>query len=309
MEARLMAGDARRVVILNPHSGSGSHAEQIRSLAEEFGYDVEETEDAGDAVALTKAAISDGATVIGAAGGDGTLNEVLQGVDALDAFEEVTVGVIPVGTGNDFAENVGISDAREAFRALETGERRRIDVGTANGRVFLNSCIAGLTAEASRDTTVEMKNRYGTLAYVMTTLQLLPSYEPLQLNVSADATTAGDDSWQGEAILVLVGNGRRFPIRGRPQAHMEDGAFDVAIVEDVPSIELMSDRVLEKLFGRASTNVTRLTSPSLSITVEADEPATFSLDGEMLSTTSLSLSVRRQVLQLPVGETYESDPS
>ena len=295
-----------RIVILNPVSGTGEHTETVHALADEYGYLVKETQADRDAVSYTREAVQNGASVIGAAGGDGTLNEVLQGVDAEDAFDDVTVGVIPVGTGNDFADNIGITDAESAFDALESGERRRIDLGMANDRVFINSCIGGLTAEASGETTPELKNRYGVLAYVITTLRTLSSFEGLRLNVRVGAQGDGPSVWDGDAILVMIGNGRRFPTQGRPQANMEDGEFDITIIKDEPTIDLMGDRVVERLFGQESPHISRMKAPSLIVSVENAESATFSLDGEIHATQSLSLTVRPGILQMPVGDAYES---
>lgn len=200
--------DTSRVVILNPVSGTGEHSRNVRSLADEFGYTTKETRVSGDAVSYAREAVRNGASVLAAAGGDGTLNEVPRGVDAEDAFDDVTVGVVPVGTGNDFADNIGITDAESAFDALENGERRQIDLGMANDRVFVNSCVGGLTAEASGETTPELKNRYGVLAYVITTLRTLSSFEGLRLDVRVGTRGGGAPLWDGDAILVLVGNGR-----------------------------------------------------------------------------------------------------
>ena len=300
--------DTDGVVILNPVSGTGEHAATVRSLAAEHGYAVEETREEGDAVSYAREAVRDGASLVAAAGGDGTLNEVLRGVDAEDAFDDVTVGVVPVGTGNDFADNVGVTDAESAFEILENGERRRIDLGMADDRLFVNSCIGGLTAEASGETTPELKNRYGVLAYVIATLRTLSSFEGLRLDVRVGAKGEGRPVWDGDAILVLIGNGRRFPARGRPQADMEDGKFDVAIVEDRPAFDLMGDRVVERLFGQESSNVSRVKASSLTVSVASTDAATFSLDGEILSAQSLSLTVRPRTLRMPVGDAYEPSP-
>lgn len=299
---------ANRVVILNPVSGAGEHSETVRSLAAEHGYAVEETRAGGDVISYTREAIQNGASVIAAAGGDGTLNEVLRGVDAEDAFDAVTVGVVPVGTGNDFADNIGIESAESAFRALEEGRRRQIDLGMAGDRVFINSCVGGLTAEASGETTHELKNRYGVLAYVLTTLRTLSSFEGLRLDVRVGARGSGPPLWEGDAILVLIGNGRRFPTRGRSQANMEDGKFDIAIIEDEPAIDLMNDAVVERLFSRQSSHIFRTKASSLTVSVAGSEPVSFSLDGEMIAAQSLSLAVRPGILRMPVGEAYEPAP-
>lgn len=302
------AEQAETVVVLNPISGSASHAEEVRNRAALRGYDVRETRDAGDAVTFASEAADAGASVVAAAGGDGTLNEVVRGVGRADAFDDVTVGVVPAGTGNNFAGNVGITTIDDGFAALESGERRRIDLGMAAGRPFVNSCVGGLTADASGETSAELKNRLGVLAYVLTTLRSAPAFDGLRLSVTVRDGDGAAEGWSGEAICVLVGNGRRFTARGSDQADMEDGRFEVAIIEDVSTVDLMGDAIVERLLGREALHTTRLRAPTVEITSLDNEQINFSLDGEMVRDRSLALDVRPRTLRMVVGETYEPDP-
>lgn len=299
---------AETVIILNPNSGSGDHSERVRNRAKIRGETVKETEEAGDAVAFAQEAAEAGVSTIVAAGGDGTVNEVVRGIDRAEAFDDVTFGIIPVGTGNNFAKNIGITDLDAAFAALDEGERRRVDIGNADGRLFLNSCVAGLTAESSGETSREMKNRLGVLAYVITTLRSISDFEALRLSVDIDDGDTATTAWTGDAICVLVGNGRQFTARGSSQANMEDGLLDVTVIEDVSTLDLMSEALGERLLGENSTHLVRTQAPALTITIQNPESIRFSLDGEMIQQRELSLSVRPQTLRLAVGETYTPDP-
>jgi diacylglycerol kinase family enzyme len=111
-----------------------------------------------------------------AAGGDGTVNEVVRGVVRATALDRVTVGIVLGGTGNDFAGNVGITGIEQAFEVLDRGERRRVDFGVDDDRPFRNSCC-GLTAEASAETDPGQKERFGTVAYVLNTLRTLSEFD------------------------------------------------------------------------------------------------------------------------------------
>jgi diacylglycerol kinase (ATP) len=296
------------VVVLNPVSGGGEHAEQVRRRATLLGYSVRETEEDGDAVTFAREAAEEGATVVAAAGGDGTLNEVVRGVAEAGALDRVTVGVIPAGTGNNFARHIGIPSVEEGFDVLEGGEARRLDLGTANDRPFVNSCVAGLTADASAETTPELKNSLGVLAYVLTTLRTARSYEGLPLRVTAWERGHRSDEWTGDAFLVLVGNGRRFSAEGDGQADMEDGRFEVVIVEDVPVADLVGQALLERLFGEDAAHTTRVRATSLEITGLSPEPVSFSLDGEIIESRTLSLDVRAGALRMLVGAGYDPAP-
>lgn len=264
------------------------------------------TDHHGHAVTLAEQAIDAGATTLVAVGGDGTVNEVLQGIVAADGFEQVDFGVIPAGTGNSFAKNIGIPDIETGFDVLQHGERRRIDVGMANHAPFLNSCIAGLTAEASGRTDSGLKARIGVAAYVLSTIRTWSAYDGLTLRVEVDPRASSHPAWSGPVGLVVVGNARRFSMTGGEQANVEDGLFDVAILEDPGSIELSTDSPLDRL-GELLPELIRLHAPTLAITVEHDETAQFSLDGEMQTYASVTLEVRPRVLRVAVGESYEPD--
>jgi len=298
------------VVILNPQSGSADHRRAVRDRAAVLGYDVVETDHGGHAVDLARESAAASAEQVVAAGGDGTLNEVVRGVVDADGLDAVTVGVIPAGTGNDFAANVGVTDLDTAFDVLESGERRWLDVGMADDRPFVNSCVAGLTADASSETSDDLKSRIGVLAYAVATLRTAASFDAIDLTASVDPEGDGGETvWDGSAAIVLVGNGRRFAHAGSTQANVEDGLLDVTIVEEAPTESLLRERVTERLFREDGDHVTRLLASSLDLSLAADDPVSFSLDGEMSDFDSLSLSTRHRALRVPVGEDYDPTPT
>ncbi|GAA0511801.1 diacylglycerol/lipid kinase family protein [Halorubrum aquaticum] len=300
---------AETVIIYNPQSGGGSHADEVGARADLYEYTVERSERAGEAVTLAREAVEAGYSTIVAGGGDGTVNEVVQGIDRADAFDDVTLGILPLGTGNNFAKQIGITDLETAFAALDDGVRRTIDIGMATDRPFVNSCVAGLTATSVSETSGGLKSRIGGLAYVLTTLRTVTEFEPLRLTVD-DGTSDGDaPTWSGEALCVVVGNGRQFAADGTTQADMEDGLFEVVIVKDVPAIDLMSERVLERLFGQDSAHIDRFRASSLDVRSHSSDPVRFSLDGETIQRHDLVVDVRPNTLRLVVGEGYDPAPT
>jgi YegS/Rv2252/BmrU family lipid kinase len=303
-------GDGRRdgagVLILNPVSGGGDHGERVRELASDHGFEVRETDEEGDGVDLAAEAASEGVDVLVAAGGDGTVNEVVRGLYEADALGDPVVGIVPAGTGNNFAGNVGIEGIEHAFEAIEAGEVREIDVALANDRPFVNSCVGGLTANASSETTVEAKDTFGVLAYVIETFQAMTSFEKMRLHVEARGS---EESWSGDAVCVLIGNGRRFPVEGEGQGDVEDGAVDVTLIEQRPTARLVGETAARRLLDTETSNIDRLSASKLDLDVMGDQPVTFSLDGEMLSTNELHIEVRPRVLSLIVGEAYDPKPT
>ncbi|WP_336002024.1 diacylglycerol/lipid kinase family protein [Halorientalis halophila] len=302
---------AERVLVSNPVSGDAGHAERVRELAGEYGFAVRETEGEGDAIRFAAEAANEGADLVAAAGGDGTLNEVIRGLVRADALPEVEFAAVPAGTGNNFADNVGIEGIEHAFELIETGDRRRIDLGVADDAPFLNSAVCGLTADASADTDAEAKSELGVLAYVLETLRTAASFDGVSLDIEAFGAADGETKWTGTAVLLLVGNARCFPAQGRSQANVEDGLFDVAVVEKRPGSDLAGlarTAVLERVLGTDAEYVTRLRAPALSVQVIDDGPATFSLDGELQSVTEVDLRTKPSAVRLPVGPAYRPNP-
>ncbi|SFR36372.1 diacylglycerol/lipid kinase family protein [Halogeometricum limi] len=295
-------------IVLNPDSGSADHAERVRSLAAERGYTVRETRKAGDAATFVSEAVSEGVTRIAACGGDGTVHNVVDGLGRADALGEVTLGVLPGGTGNDFADNIGVESIDHAFELLESGETRRLDLGVADDELFTNSCIAGLTAQTSAETESEMKQRFGRLAYVVAGLQTVREFEPLRVEIDAEGASGTDaERWSGEALAILVGNARRFTGAGG-QANVEDGLFEVTIVEEMPTSEMLTEAAVQRFFGGETDRVTHLRSDRLRVTSHEREQIEFSLDGEMREHHDLSMTVRPKALAVVVGERYDPSP-
>ncbi|WP_331234512.1 diacylglycerol/lipid kinase family protein [Natronorarus salvus] len=298
-------GEHDRVVVLNPVSGSANHGERVYDLARQFGYEVRETSPERSGFDVATDAIQAGASAVVAAGGDGTLNEVVAALYEADALADVEFGVIPAGTGNNFAKNVGIEGIEEAFTVLDRGERRTIDLGIANGRPFLNSCVCGLTADASAKTTSEEKRRLGVLAYVIETLRGTAGFTPVDLHIDA---ADGAESWAGPAYVVLVGNARGFPSLGGAQADVEDGLLDVTVVEAIPPSEAVANLLSRPSVALDRLQTSRMKTSRLTVEVTDQEAITFSLDGEVVSETRVGIEVVPRALTLPVGEGYDPDP-
>lgn len=301
------AEEPRPWVVVNPTSGSGDHVEHVRERADERDYRVEETTEAGHATRLAREAAERGVDRLAVAGGDGTLHEVVQGLVDADALDAVTLGVVPVGTANIFAEKVGVTDVDQGFEVFEFGETRRIDLGMAGEEPFAMSCIGGLPAEVSTSATSELKAQFGTIAFFLSGLEEALTFDGLHLDVTA--VSAGEETtWQGEAVSVLVGNVRRFVGEGG-QANVEDGLLEVVIIEQMPPTELVGEAALHRLLGEDTEHVDRLQASQVEITGPEGEEITFSLDGELGAHDRLVLHTRPRALSVRVGPTYDPDPT
>jgi diacylglycerol kinase family enzyme len=293
-----------RTLILNPISGTGDHADWVRRKAQAKGFAVWETKRAEHGVELAREAAREGVGELAVCGGDGTINEVLRGLAAEDHLGEVTFDIVPGGTANLLAENLGIRDTRHGFELTDDGEVRGVDVGFADGEPFLVSCIAGLPADASTAASGELKERLGTLAFVVTGVREALEFDGLHLEL--EARSGGESQhWEGDAMCVLVGNARKFVEQGG-QADMEDGLFDVAVVERMPAGNLAIEAVTHRILGQGTDGVTHFRADEVDIV--SDGPIRFSRDGELAEHESLHLGCKRQALDVRVGSTYEPSP-
>ena len=295
-----------RRAIVNPVSGDGGHADAVERLLSARGFGVSRTEGPGDALALGRAAGEAGASEVAVAGGDGTVNEVLRGLARADHLDEVTLSVVPVGTANLLAGTIGVADRQQGVEVADTGDVRTIDVGVADDEPFLVSCIAGLPAEASLAASSDLKARFGTLAFLVSGAQEAIEFDGLEITVEA----VGEDgpfTWSGSATCLLVGNARKFVERGG-QADMEDGLLDVAIVERMPTGNLVAEAIGHRLLAADTEGVTHVRATTLSIDGHG-EPVTFSRDGEVTEHERLDVAVRERTLDLRVGPAYAPDPT
>src|SRR5678810_924002 len=155
--------------------GARDDRPELRHLVEwvrEKGHFVEPlaTFETGEATAFAADAARRGADVVAAAGGDGTINEVVNGLDGYD----VPLGIIPVGTANDFARQVGIpGDADHAMDVILQRKPKRLDTASLNGRRFLNVSTGGVGAEATAETPPDAKEALGAIAYAISGMRKL----------------------------------------------------------------------------------------------------------------------------------------
>ena len=222
----------RTCVIFNP-AARGDKARHFRHHLDAIGTagTLKLTAAAGDARRLAAEAVNEGFEVIVAAGGDGTLNEVLNGIgDVPDGFESARLGVLPLGTVNVFARELAIPTKLDAaWAAIRQGRETRIDLprveyrasGTPQRCFFAQLAGAGLDARAIELVQWQLKKKIGPLAYIVAGLKAL-------LGAPSKVTAAGGGhSATGE--LVLIGNGRFYGGRFRlfPKADLRDGLLDV----------------------------------------------------------------------------------
>ncbi|MHB1224551.1 MAG: diacylglycerol/lipid kinase family protein [Gemmatimonadaceae bacterium] len=238
------------------------------------------TYDPGDAATFAGEEAAAGVDVVIAAGGDGTVNEVLNGLAGYDT----PMGIIPLGTANDFARQMGIPlDASHAMDLILSQPPVRLDTASLNGRRFVNVSSGGIAAEATAETSTAAKAALGPLAYALTGLRKLVNLDPLSLRLEAPGLER-----EIEAVVFFVGNqseaGGGMPVT--PHASPHDGLLDVCLVETQGRAELAR---LALLFGKGEQvgepGVLYLRVPWIRMRSQA--PVQVNVDGEPMEATDL----------------------
>lgn len=247
----------------------------------------------GDATRFARNAAEHGVDAVIAAGGDGTVNEVVNGLAGFD----VPLGIIPVGTANDFARQVGIPlDADHAMDVILRRAPVRIDTLEMNGRRFLNVSTGGVGAEATAETRPDAKESLGMLAYAVTGARKLRELMPRRLRVRAPGF-----EYDGEVLLFAAGNARLTGggVAITPRASVTDGLLDFCLVEALPRAEFarLALRIRNgEHLGHPAVRYAQLPA----VGVEGVEPISVNVDGEPCGERVLEYGVRKADLLLHV---------
>ena len=284
--------------IVNPIAGSGKCEEKFAAAEAVFkasgmDYRVEYTQYSGHAVELAKDAVYDGTRFIIAVGGDGTVREV---VTAIAGEKGITFGMLPFGTGNDFASALGIpTEPEAAAELLLTGEVRPCDIGTANGSVFTNVCGLGFDVEVLRNTEKHKKGRSGMLPYALGIADSIFHRRKVRAHISID----GQEELELETLLIAICNGVSFGggMKVAPEAKADDGLFDICIAKWVSFFGFI--KLLPKFIKGAHLG----TKPIMylrgsSITIRTEGRFTVELDGELDEKTPLNCKLMRGALNI-----------
>ncbi len=272
---------ASTCIIFNPTACGERTQARLRRLRELAGETTFlPTTSAGHAMELAEQAAREGFGTVVAAGGDGTINEVVNGLMRVPAEMRPRLGVAPLGTANVYARELGLPLSVEAaWRVIAEGRERRVDVGvmTAAGgerRYFAAVAGAGFDALAIAALNLRLKKRVNWLAYVISGFRTVARGLP-RLTVTADGRRC-------EGCFVFIGNSRLYggPYRMFPEARLDDGMLEVCVFE--------GGRVLDVL--RYLPHVLTASHPKLvdvhylrakQVRVESPQPAPTELDGEL----------------------------
>lgn len=291
---------SRRLVILNPAAGRGRArrewpplAARLRALG--FEYELAETGAPGEAGLLAERAARDCEVVV-AAGGDGTVNEVVNGL--MRAGGGSALGVLPLGSGDDFAKLLSPGDAVER---LARGQPQALDVGRIRSggatRWFANGMDVGFGAHAARNMQRVPGVLTGLSAYLGALVLTLVRYPTLQVRLQLDDGPV----FPQRTALTAVMNGHTFggSFRVCPDARPDDGALDLLIAQGVGRLEILG--IVPKIMRGTHTGDPRLRmARARRVRIESGEPLLVEADGEIAFEDARRLEIEAQPAALRV---------
>ena len=232
------AGGKRIQLILNGKTGGNDALKTAVARQCAIGHTIEArvTSKKGDARRFV--AKEGDVDLLIAAGGDGTLNEVVHGLMELPMAARPALGVVPLGTANDFAIGCGIPhDPEEALALCLQGREVAVDVGKANEHWFLNAASIGFGAEITATTPPELKNLLGPAAYAV-----MGAILAMNIHHYRGTLTMPDREITGSGPVAIIGNGRQAGggLQVTPRARVDDGLLDVLTVRNIPALALLT---------------------------------------------------------------------
>jgi YegS/Rv2252/BmrU family lipid kinase len=295
---------------VNAAAGAGRTRNRWPQIARELDrlnlrYEARFTQGEGDATRLAEEAVRAGCSAVVAVGGDGTINEVLNGVmqagaegTALPAF-----GVLPSGTAQDFARSAGIPlEPRQAARALASPWRHPIDVGrirfeAGTVRYFANYAGTGFDATVAAQARSWGHRLRGAVPYVLGFFAVLRGFRNPQFVISLDGESPLNPARR--ASMVVVANGANYAgvLRMAPAAALDDGLLDVVVIGDISPLVLLGQLPLA-IVGRHLAHPQVSAQRARSVSIQSGEPVPVQSDGELVGCLPAVFEVLPRALQL-----------
>jgi YegS/Rv2252/BmrU family lipid kinase len=281
----------RTLVILNP-AAHGQRARRRRARVESLvrGSMIRSTSRSGEAEALARRAARDGFERIVAAGGDGTVNEVVNGMGG----SEATLGVLPIGTMNVFAMELGLpsNNLERCWKIVQSGNTRLIDLPSANRKSFVQLAGVGLDAQVVKETSGRLRENFGPLSYLISAAQIA-AREPPRLFLKSENASAKEGSF------VLIGNGRLYggPFPFFKHAVLDDGLLDVVVFKRLGYLEII--KYLQDVVFSSDIHAPEIEYfQTQRLRVESEQKVPVEVDGELMGNCPVEFSVRPRCLRV-----------
>jgi diacylglycerol kinase (ATP) len=285
--------------IVNPIAGGGRASALVPKIQEYFNnagaeFDIYTTRGPKDAIEAAAEAAAKGFDIVVAVGGDGTVNEVLNGIAETGA----ALATVHGGKGNDFATAINMPrNIEKACASLLKAEIKQIDLGRVMDRYFINSVGVGFDAAVALRVNNGVKFFKGVSAYIYAFFEMLTSYEPVEMEIDL-----GDGPVSDMPLLVAVGIGQSYGggMRIVPDAIMDDGLFDVCIMEVMNRPKLIY--YFPRVFSGTLKNIEQAhmyRTPEVKL--KLSEPRPMHLEGEILFGDYMHFTLQPQAMKVLAG--------
>jgi diacylglycerol kinase (ATP) len=298
------------VVIWNGRAGSANEAATIQAHLETMGTvaEVHEPQSPAETEALAREAGAQPNSLVIAAGGDGTVHSVVNGI--IQAGGGATLGIIPLGTGNDLCRSLAIPlDPAQALDVLDRAIMRSIDVvhlGTGSQDTwFANVASAGNSIRIMECMTDEMKQKWGPWCYLRGAVNVLGDLTGYRLRMSFPDRPA----LQAEVWNVIIANGRTAGggVAVAPHASLEDGLLDVIVILDSSPLD-MASLATQYLLGDYTQDERVIFFRAAEVTLDLQPRSKLVADGEPLEGEQFKFSIQPGALSVLVGPDYQVAP-
>jgi len=301
------------VIIVNPTAGSGRAARLVPWIRERLAprpdAELHVTSRRGEAQELAARAAAAGCDRIVAVGGDGTIQEIVNGI--LEGGSPLPLGIVPVGSGNDLARSLGLpTDAAEAWTAAIGRVTREIDVAIAtNGdgrrRWFASAGGIGFDAQVAAAMATRRGWQSGRAGYLLTTLTELRRFDNRQLKIVLDG-----EPFDRRVLFVAIANGAYYGggMWIAPDASLDDGWLDLCVVGDISRLTAL--RELPNLYrGTHVRNPAVSVHRARQVEITGDETTHVHLDGEPFGTIPLRVEIGRGSLEVATSAAASTEPA
>lgn len=294
------------LVIWNPNAGTVNAAKEIYDILQKRPeVELRQTSSAEEAIDLTSRRIEQGETSVVAAGGDGTINAVINGM--IQSSNDATLGVLPLGTANDWCSSLGTPDELgEALRLIDRGNAVSLDVieiKTPNTKkYFANIATGGNSHRVTESITPEMKDTWGAFCYLRGTIDILADLKTFSTAISFDG--GPDENFDVWNIIVANGRTSGGRLEVAPKAMLTDGLMDVVIIRDGTLLDLAS--MTFNLF----TSQAYIESDQVEyrqarmITIKSKPKLLFSIDGDLVDEQPVQFTCLPRTVKVVMGPNF-----
>lgn len=303
ISSQIEAGQTSCLVFWNSGSGRSEETDQLRmALSAQQATWVEMSKDLNLTEEIRKG-LEAGCRTVVAAGGDGTVNAIVNALMAIEEAVRPALAIIPLGTANDFAGTLGIpDDVSEAAELIRSTVPVPVDVVHISGenidRYYANIAAGGNCVRVSEALTDEIKERWGALAYIRGAVEILPDMRTYRITAKCDDEEFADlDSW---AVLIANGKTNAGRIKVAPQASPMDGLIDVIIIRDGDigdMIQIVADNLMDSFLESEQVIFRQVKS----LLLTSNPRMRFTLDGEVVDREPVQFNVVPSAIKMHVG--------